>query len=81
MIFLLKKKFMSNRTKKVGSAGRFGVRYGLKSRKEVIAVDRSLKQKHKCPNCLKPGVRRVKAGVWNCTQCGLKFAGRAYRPS
>ena len=72
---------MSSRTKKVGSAGRFGVRYGLKSRKEIIAVDKTLKQKHKCPNCLRPGVKRVKAGIWQCGKCNLKLAGRAYRPA
>ena len=38
------------RTKKVGSAGRFGVRYGRKIRQRIIKVEKELKAKHKCPS-------------------------------
>lgn len=68
------------KTKKVGSAGRFGIRYGRKIRQRVIKVEKELKAKHKCPQCLKPSLKREKAGVWFCKKCGLKLAGKAYKP-
>ena len=68
------------RTKKVGSAGRYGVRYGRKIRQRLLKVERMLKQKHKCPNCQKASVKRVSSGIWQCEKCGLKFAGKAYKP-
>ncbi|MBU0898722.1 MAG: 50S ribosomal protein L37ae [Nanoarchaeota archaeon] len=71
---------MARKTKKVGSAGRFGIRYGRKIRQRVIKVEKVLKAKHKCPECMKPGLKRENAGVWVCKKCGLKFAGKAYKP-
>ncbi|MFH1445241.1 MAG: 50S ribosomal protein L37ae [Nanoarchaeota archaeon] len=68
------------KTKKVGSAGRFGIRYGRKIRQRLIKVEKELKAKHKCPSCLKPGLKREKAGIWVCKKCGLKIAGKAYKP-
>ena len=68
------------RTKKVGSAGRFGVRYGRKIRQRILKVENTLRKKSKCPNCQKTGVRRVSSGIWYCEKCGNKFAGKAYRP-
>lgn len=67
------------RTKKVGSTGRFGVRYGLKIRKNVLAIDKMRKSQKKCPSCLKLSIKRQAAGIWYCKSCGLKVAGRAYR--
>ena len=67
-------------TKKVSSAGRFGVRYGLKTRKSTIETDALKKTKWTCSNCMKPAVKRVSAGIWQCRKCGHKFAGRAYKP-
>jgi large subunit ribosomal protein L37Ae len=64
------------RTKKVGSAGKFGTRYGTKIRQRVNKVN-SLRNK-KCPECLKNTVTRESAGIWKCKKCGLKFAGKAY---
>jgi len=69
------------RTKKVGSTGRYGVRYGRKIRQRLLKVEGTLKQKHKCPNCQKSSVKRVSLGIWSCDKCGHKFAGKAYRPS
>ncbi len=68
------------KTKKVGSAGRFGVRYGLRLRKNVLTIDKLRHAKHKCPSCLKTTIRRKAAGIWFCKSCGIKFAGRAYQP-
>lgn len=69
------------RTKKVGSAGKFGVRYGMRLRKKWVEVDRKQRRKHTCPVCRKLGVRRVSTGIWQCRKCGTKFAGGAYIPA
>jgi len=69
------------RTKKVGSAGRLGPRYGTKVRKLVVEVERKLKQDYKCPSCGAMRVRRAGASIWQCRRCGAKFAGAAYAPT
>lgn len=71
---------MSRRTKKVGSSGRFGPRYGLSVKKQISSIDRNRHSKYTCPRCLKKNVKRVSAGVWECRSCSLKFAGGAYSP-
>jgi large subunit ribosomal protein L37Ae len=68
------------KTKKVGSTGKFGVRYGRGVKKRYLAIDKVQKAKHACPRCLKPGLKRTSPGIWLCEKCGLKFAGRAYEP-
>ncbi len=69
------------RTKKIGSAGRLGPRYGTKIRKLVVEVERKLKQDYKCPSCGALRVNRTGASIWECRRCGAKFAGAAYTPS
>jgi large subunit ribosomal protein L37Ae len=69
------------RTKKVGSAGRFSVRYGKKIRERLLKAESGHKQTYKCQNCKKSSVRRVASGIWVCDKCGHKFAGKAYRPA
>jgi len=66
------------RTKKVGSAGRFGVRYGRTIRKKIADIEALYKGKHKCNFCKKIGVRRLSYGLWQCTKCSIKFTGKAY---
>lgn len=68
------------RKKKIGSAGRFGTRYGKKVRQIVSEVEKVQKQRHVCPKCKMRYVRRVSAGIWQCEKCGTKFAGGAYYP-
>jgi len=67
-------------TKKVGSTGRFGARYGLKLRYKVKDVEVLQKIKHKCPFCEKLTVKRLSKGIWLCKHCNSKFAGKAYEP-
>lgn len=69
-----------SKTKKVGSTGRFGVRYGIKLRQRVLDVEKRQKQKHKCPYCRKLKVKRVAAGIFLCKKCDSKFTGKAYWP-
>ncbi len=68
------------KTKKVGSAGRYGVRYGRKTKKAVAEIEKKQKQRHQCPVCSKKSVVRVAAGIWQCKKCKAKFAGGAYEP-
>ncbi len=67
-------------TKKVGSSGKYGPRYGRRSKKAAAAVEAILKQKHECPKCERKTLRRIAAGIWHCTKCKLKTVGGAYQP-
>ena len=71
---------MSRRTKKVGSVGRFGPRYGVRIRRRILEVEIEQRKRHQCPRCLAYSVKRRSTGVWACRRCGLVFAGGAYRP-
>ena len=50
---------MSQGTKKVGSTGRFGPRYGVSVRRRLGAVEKKQKQKYECPSCSKTNVKRI----------------------
>lgn len=63
---------------KKSTVGRFGARYGAKIRQAVADIE--AQRTKKCPNCLKDGLKRVSAGIWECKKCGYKFAGKAYKP-
>ena len=71
---------MSKRTEKAGTAGRFGARYGVVVHNRVKAIEAHEKAKHECPNCHHMNVKRVSAGIWQCSRCGNKFAAGAYSP-
>lgn len=66
------------RTKKIGSAGRFGVRYGRKVKTRIALVEKT--KKFSCPSCKRKVLKREASGIWQCRKCGLKIAGKAYRP-
>ena len=65
-------------TKKVGSTGRFGVRYGVTLRQRMLSIDKKQKAHYECPSCSKMAVRRVAKGIWSCVRCNNTFAGKAY---
>ena len=65
-------------TKKVGTTGRFGARYGRKTKGKVLVIEKKLKEKHKCPYCNKTKVKRLAVGIWQCKACNVKFTGKAY---
>lgn len=71
---------MAKRTKKVGPAGRFQARYGVRARTGVRNVEIQQRTKHICPSCGLKKVKRVGTGIWQCKKCGVKFAGGAYIP-
>jgi large subunit ribosomal protein L37Ae len=68
------------RTKKVGSTGRFGTRYGATVRKRVRKIDNILKTRHLCPSCGSKKVNRVSIGIWECSFCGFRFTGGSWAP-
>jgi len=69
------------RTKVVGSAGRFGARYGSTLRKKVALMEARMRGPHRCPRCLTlGGLKRVSIGIWRCRKCGYTFAGGAWVP-
>ncbi len=72
---------MSKRTKRIGSAGRYGVRFGQKIRKMVSDIEAVQKGDHACPSCAKNAVAREASGIWKCRICGCVFAGGAYNPA
>jgi len=65
-------------TKKIASAGRFGVRYGKRIREAVVSVEKKQKQKQICPYCHKKTAKRMSKGIWRCKKCKKKFTGGAY---
>lgn len=65
-------------TKKVGSTGRFGPRYGRKIRDKILSVEKKQRIRQKCPYCFKSAVKRISKGIWYCNKCKSKFTGRAY---
>lgn len=65
-------------TKKVGSTGRFGARYGLTIKQKVLAIEKKQRSKYECPSCTKVSVKRVSKGVWSCRKCNHTFAGGAF---
>ncbi|MCL4326294.1 MAG: 50S ribosomal protein L37ae [Candidatus Thermoplasmatota archaeon] len=68
---------MSRRTRKVGSVGRMGPRYGVRIRKQILDVEK-LPDTYLCPNCAAESVKRVSAGIWECKKCKHTFASNAY---
>ena len=71
---------MAKRTKKVGPAGRFQARYGVRARNIVKNVEITQRKKHICPSCGDKKVKRISTSIWKCDKCGVKFAGGAYFP-
>lgn len=68
------------RTKKIGSAGRFGVRYGSGIKKEISKIEVLQKRRHECPYCSKSAVKRLSKGIYLCRSCNSKFTGKCYTP-
>jgi len=69
-----------SKTKKVGTTGRFGPRYGRKIKVRLAKIEKEQKQKHQCPVCKKFKLNRIAAGIWECKGCHAKIAGGAYTP-
>jgi len=65
------------KTKKVKAAGRYGVRYGRKSRGKTANIESIQRKKQQCIFC--NGVaKRLSKGIWKCKKCDKKFAHHTY---
>ncbi len=62
----------------LGTAKRFGARYGKKPKQIFAEIEKLQRTKKKCPYCHYKRVRRIAYGIWNCEKCNAKFTGRAY---
>ena len=62
----------------LGSAKRFGARYGRKLKVKFSKIETEQRKLHKCPYCSKVAVKRVSLGIWHCRKCNAKFTGKAY---
>ena len=71
---------MAKKTKKVGSAGRFQARYGVRSRTRVRDVEQQQRAKYPCKHCGQKTVTRIGTSIWKCKKCGVTYAGGAYIP-
>lgn len=72
---------MARRTKKVGSSGTYGARYGVSIRRIVSDIKAQKIATYDCPTCSYAAVKREGTGIWLCRHCGAKFAGGAYSPT
>jgi len=72
---------MAKKTKKVGSSGRFGARYGVRIRKRIADVEMLSKGRHECPKCMAVALGRTSSGIWVCRHCGAKIASSSYAPT
>lgn len=68
------------KTKKRGAAGRFGSRYGKKVGANFVKIEKLKTARWACPKCMKSSIKRESSGIWQCSACGHKFAGKAYKP-
>ena len=66
---------------KLGGAKTWGARYGRKLREKVASIRAITSSKSKCPYCAYFAVRRQAVGIFYCTKCDAKFAGKAYAPA
>jgi large subunit ribosomal protein L37Ae len=63
---------------KIGSAGRYGARYGKRLKTKVSNIEKVQRSSQKCPYCSRLTVKRVAAGIFSCKKCNAKFTGKAY---
>jgi large subunit ribosomal protein L37Ae len=65
-----------SKASKVGSAGRFGARYGRVARRRVKEIEAEMRSSKVDGD----DVKRVGTGIWKNERTGEVFTGGAYRP-
>ncbi len=69
---------MPTKSKKTKSAGRFGARYGKRTRDRLVKVESKQRVKQQSPFHPKGIAKRLAAGIWKCSKTGKVFADNAY---
>ena len=69
---------MAKTIEKLGSAKRFGPRYGRRPKEKFAKIEKELRRRHKCPYCHTLNAKRLSMGIWYCSKCKTKFTGKAY---
>lgn len=69
---------MAKKKKSLGTAKRFGTRYGKTVKQKVAKVEKQAKATYECPHCGYEKVTRQSLGIWNCSKCGATFTSKAY---
>lgn len=64
--------------KTLGSAKRFGTRYGATLKAKVAEIEKDQRADQKCPYCNKPAAHWKSIGIYECSKCSAKFTGKAY---
>jgi len=72
---------MAKRTKKTKRSARFGPRYGVSVKRQVMALENDASKRYPCPRCHYSSVKRVSSGIWGCRRCGHKFSAGTYSPT
>jgi large subunit ribosomal protein L37Ae len=67
---------MSQKKKNVGTAGKFGPRYGVKVRKQIQAIEKEKIKRHICPRCKHKSVKRAYTPIQSKI-----VAAEAYNPT
>ncbi|MBN2422645.1 50S ribosomal protein L37ae [Candidatus Woesearchaeota archaeon] len=62
----------------LGTAKRFGPRYGRTTKLRFAEIEQEQRKLHKCPYCHNMKVKRISVGIWKCKKCNAKFTGKAY---
>lgn len=65
---------------KLGSASRYGVRYGTPLKQRVAKIEETQKTRQICPQCGRKSLKRKGYSIWVCRKCETKMAGGAYEP-
>lgn len=69
---------MSQDSQSLGSAKRFGTRYGKTGKQRRAEIEERARDTYTCPYCQYEKVEREAAGIWHCDKCDRTFTGKAY---
>lgn len=64
--------------KTLGSAKRFGTRYGAPIKLKFAEIEKVQRSLQKCPHCNKVAIKRKSRGIFVCRSCGVTLTGKAY---